>query len=341
MKRLYLVLGIIAIVAVASTVTQRSVVTAIGVDIVSTYVAEPLPTKDVTSSLWQRALATDVPLSGQQTTQPMAMDSSVRSVSIRSLNNGEHITFLLEWADEAKDVGGGVSTYRDSVALQFPVAESGDPFSGFTCMGVGIGGGETVLVDIIHWRSDFQRDIEEGFTDVQDIFPNIGISLYPDVDPIIFRPAEAVGNQLANRSRSTPIERLYAEGFGTLESKESVDASGWGQWQEGKWKVVITRPLASDDSLNSQLEPEQVTTLAIAAWDGGNQEIDGKKSVSSWITAEIQGVRTDISLYSIIIPILLALTAALIITLALRRILLSLQDNRRHNALLKKHGLQI
>ena len=323
MKRLYLILGIIAIVAVASTVSQRSIVTAIGVYIVSTYVAEPLPTEDMTSSLWQRALAVDVPLSGQLTTQPMALDSSVHSLSIRSLNNGEQITFLLEWADEAKDTGGGVAAYRDSVALQFPVAENGDILNGFLCMGVSIGGGETILVDIIHWRADLQKDIEEGFTDVQDIFPNLGISLYPDLDPVIFRSAEAAGNPLASRSRSTPIERLYAEGFGTLESKESVDASGWGQWQEGKWKVVITRPLASDDPLNSQLEPGQLTTLAIAAWDGGNQEIDGKKSISSWLTLEVQGVKTDLPLYGIIVPIFGALTAALIIVLVLRRFLLS------------------
>jgi hypothetical protein len=255
----------------------------------------------------------------------MAIDSSVRSLSIRSLNNGEQITFLLEWADEAKDVGGGVTAYRDSVALQFLATESGDPLNGFICMGIGIGGGETALVDIIHWRADLQRDIEEGFTDVQDIYPNLGVSLYSDLDTDIFRPAEAVGNQLASRSRSTPIERLYAEGFGTLESRESVDATGWGQWQEGKWKVVITRPLASDDPLNSQLELGQVTTLAIAAWDGGNQEIDGKKSVSSWLILEIQGVRTDVRLYNIVIPIAVALTLALIIVLVVRRFILSLR----------------
>ena len=325
MKRLYLVLGIIAIVAVTTTITQHSIVTAIGVDIVSTYVAEPLPTKDMASSLWQRALSVDVPLSGQQHTPPMNMEPAVGGMSIRSLNNGEQITFLLEWADEVKDVGGGVATYRDSVALQLPVTESGDPFSDFICMGIGLDGEETALIDIIHWRADFQRDIEDGFTDIQDIFPNLGASLYPELDPVIFRPAEAVGNQLASRSRSTPIERLYAEGFGELESRESVDAVGWGQWQEGKWKVIITRPLVSEDPLNSQLEPGQPTTLAIAAWDGGNQEVDGKKSVSSWLILEVEGVRTDVSLYNTIIPISVALTVAFIIVLAIRRLLQSIR----------------
>ncbi len=329
MKRLYLVLAIIAIVAVTSTMTQRSLVTAIGIDVVSTVVEGPLPTEDMTSSLWLRAQVVNVPLSGQQTTQPMNLDAAVETITVRSLNNGEQITFLLEWADEAKDVGGGVDTNRDSVALQFPSAESGDPFNGFICMGIGIDGGETTLIDIILWRADFQKDIEEGFTDIQDIFPNLGITDYPELaqpDPVIFRPAEAVGNPLANSTRSTPIERLYAEGFGTLESRESGDAIGWGQWQEGKWKVVITRPLASEDPLNSQLELGQLTTLAIAAWDGGDQEVDGKKSVSSWLTIEVQGVRTDTALMSTIIPVAVALTAALIIVLVLRRVILSLRQ---------------
>lgn len=326
MKRLYLVLIIIAIVAVTSTMTQRSLVTAVGIDVVSTFVEGPLPTEDMTSSLWQRALVVNVPLSGQKTTQPMDMDPAVKTMTVRSLNNGEQIIFLLEWADEAKDVGGGVATYRDSVALQFSVAESGDPFSGFICMGIGIDGGETVLVDIINWRADLQRDIEEGFTDIQDIFPNIGISLYPDLDPVTFRTAEAVGNPLASSTLSTPLERLYAEGFGTLESREAVDATGRGEWQEGKWQVIIARPLASEDPSNSQLELGQLTTMAIAAWDGGNQEIDGKKSVSSWLTIEVQEMRTDAPLLSTYLPIILALTAALIIALVLRRVFLSLRQ---------------
>ncbi len=326
MKRLYLVLVIIAIVAATTTTTQHSIVTAIGVDIVSTHVAEPLPTEDTASSLWQRALPVDVPLSGQKTTQPMNMDAAVGTVSIRSLNNGEQITFLLEWEDEVEDVGGGVATYRDSVALQFPTAESGDPFNGFICMGIGIEGEETTLVDIILWRSDFQRDIEEGFTDIQDIFPNLGITYYPELDQpdaVTFRPAEAVGNPLASSTRSEPIERLYAEGFGTLESRESVDATGWGQWQDGKWQVIITRPLVPEDDSNSQLELGQLTTLAIASWDGDNQEVDGKKSVSAWLILEVERVRTDVPLYLTFIPIFVALTAALVIALLLRRLLLS------------------
>ena len=88
MKRLYLVLGIIAIVAVTTTMTQSSLVTAIGSDIVSTYVEESLPLEDMDSSLWQRALAVNVPLSAQRTTQPMNMFASVGRMTIRSLNTG-------------------------------------------------------------------------------------------------------------------------------------------------------------------------------------------------------------------------------------------------------------
>ncbi len=325
MKRLYLVLIIVAIIAVTTTMTRPSVVTAIGVDIVSTYVTEPLPTEDMASKLWERALPVGVPLSGQQTTQPMNRDAAVGTMNIRSLNNGEQITFLLQWEDEVKDEGGGVVTYRDSVALQFPAGENGDPFSDFICMGIGMEGEETALIDIILWRSDFQRDIEGGLLDVKDIFPNTVVDYYPALDqpdPVTFRTAEAVGNRLASSTRSEPIERLYAEGFGSLEGRESVDATGWGQWADGQWQVIITRPLVPEDDANAPLEFGQLTSVAIASWDGDNQEVDGKKSVSSWLILEVQEERTAAGLYTTVLPGVLAFTGALILVLLVRRLVL-------------------
>ncbi|MBU05610.1 MAG: hypothetical protein CL877_06600 [Dehalococcoidales bacterium] len=326
MKRLYLVLIIVAIIAVTTTMTRPSIVTAIGVDIVSTYVTEPLPTEDMDSKLWERALPVGVPLSGQQTTQPMNRNASVGTMNIRSLNNGDQVTFLLQWEDEVKDEGGGVVTYRDSVALQFPAGENGDPFSDFICMGIGMEGEETALIDIILWRSDFQRDIEEGLLDVQDIFPNTVVDYYPALDqpdPVTFRTAEAVGNRLASSTRSEPIERLYAEGFGSLEGRESVDATGWGQWADGQWQVIITRPLVPEDNANAPLALGQLTSVAIASWDGDNQEVDGRKSVSSWLILEVQPERTAASLYTTVLPAVLAITGALILTLLVRGIALS------------------
>ena len=327
MKRLYLFLGIITIIAITATLTQRSLVMAASANIISTYVTEPLPTADMDSKLWLRAPATNVPLNGQQTTYPMNPDYAVKSVTVRSLNNGKYITFLIKWEDEAKNTGGGVNFFPDKLALQFPTKESGDPFNDFICMGVSIGGNETALVDIVLWRADFQKDIEQGFTDVEDVFPNLGVTQYPELvqpDAVTFRPAEAVGNPLASTTRAVPLERLYAEGFGTIASRQSVDATGRGRWQEGSWQVIITRPLASAEPANSQLKPGEVTTLVIAAWDGANQEVNGKKSVASWQSVLIEGVRTDVTLYSTIIPAFGGLTAVLIIALALRRLLLPL-----------------
>jgi hypothetical protein len=281
MKKLYLVLTGIAIVAVVVTMTQHSLTTAASTDLISTYVEAPLPAKDVASTLWQQATPVDVPLSSQTIAKPQGLDPTVKSVNIRSLNNGQWIAFLLEWQDKAKNVGGGVSAYRDSVALQFPV-QGGQPF---ICMGLQ---GEQNMVDILHWRADLQRDIEEGYADIQEIFPRVAMSFYPEPDLVTFRTAEAAGNPLANRTLSTPVEDLHAGGFGALESVESADALGWGQWEEGRWRVIITRPLTSVDPLDAQLQSGQATSLALAAWDGGNQEVDGKKSVSSWINLTIQ-----------------------------------------------------
>ena len=327
MKRVYLILLIIAILAVVATMTRSSPVRAISANIVSTFVESPLPVDDANAVLWKRSMPTEVPMSAQTNTQPMSLNPAIRSMNIRSLNNGEQIAFLLEWNDKAKDVGGGVSGFRDSVALQFPV-KSDDIVGDFICMGIGLKGEETALIDILHWRADFQRDIKEGYADIKHIFPNMAVNFYPEPDLVMFRTAEAAGNPLARRERSTPIEDVSAEGYGTLESQESMEALGWGEWENGQWQVIIARPLKSADPSNAQLQLGQLTTIALATWDGANQEVNGNKSVSSWLSLGIEGVRTDISLYRTILPIAITATVILLAILLLRRILLA--SRRQH-----------
>jgi hypothetical protein len=342
MNKLYLLLLIVAMGAVALTMIGRAPMGATAADIVSIYVEGDLPsvvsTGDEPSKLWQRTTPANIQMSAQRTTQPMLMETSVGTVAVRSLNNGEQIAFLLEWEDATKNIGGGVTGYRDSLAIQFPVVAGNHPFSDFICMGVGIEGEETSLVDIIHWRADLQDEIENGYVDIEDLFPNLGITLYPDLDSAIFRTAEGAGNPLASSAKLVPFERLKAVGFGTLESKQALEATAWGQYFEsqgtadeiepGYWRVIVTMPLASDDVSNTQMKLGEMTSIALAAWDGDNDEVDGKKSVSAWLGLEVQKTITSIPLYSIIVPITAALTAAFVIGFIIRRVTIVRQKDK-------------
>ena len=62
---------------------------------------------------------------------------------------------------------------------------------------------------------------------------------------------------------------------------------GWATWNDGVWKSVIARPMITIDEEDAQFESDMETSVALAAWDGGKNEIDGKKSVSTWVSLKI------------------------------------------------------
>lgn len=281
MKTKYIVLFILAILAVAAVVTSlnSSIATAVGTDVVSKYVAQDLPLADPDDAMWDMATPADVPLSGQVVIAPTNEAPSVTSMRIRSLNNAQWIAFLLEWDDPTKDVGGGTLDFKDSAAIQFP-SQEGQPF---VCMGVSREG-----VEILHWRSDFQQDIEAGLPNASAIFPNMWVNIYPGGDDDTFSTGLSVGNPLSLADKTTPVEDLLAGGFGTLTSETRADAVGWAKWNDGKWKAVIARPMTTIDAEDAQFSGGMETSLALAAWDGGKREINGKKSVSTWVSFGIE-----------------------------------------------------
>jgi hypothetical protein len=210
----------------------------------------------------------------------MNPDPTVTSMTVRSLNDGKWIAFLMEWADPTRDEGGGLLDFKDSAAIQFP-SVAGQPFY---CMGMSGG-----TVEILHWRSDFQRDIEVGMPNAKDIFPNMWYSIYPGGMDRAFRTGEGAGNPLSLYEKTTPVEDLVAGGFGTLTSQVHNDAVGWATWEDGIWNSVVARPMITIDTEDAQFEAGMETSVALAAWDGGKNEIDGKKSVSTWVSLKIDG----------------------------------------------------
>ena len=61
----------------------------------------PVPATDPFSPLWQQSPAADIPLSAQQMWQPGG--GSVQAVQVRALEDGQHIAFLVSWADTTRN----------------------------------------------------------------------------------------------------------------------------------------------------------------------------------------------------------------------------------------------
>lgn len=82
---------------------------------------------------------------------------------------------------------------------------------------------------------------------------------------------------------------MNAQGFGTLKVQTHQDVKATGAFSNGTWKVVFTRPLATEHAAeDTQLVPGGFINIAFAVWDGRKDgsgdlvEKGSQKAVSSW-----------------------------------------------------------
>jgi len=247
---------------------------------------------------WTQVPATIVPLTAQTAIKPALAVAGIPSLQVRAITDGAAIAVLLEWRDSTRDVNATLQDrFRDAAAMQFSVAGELPAI----CMGV-----RGQMVNIWHWKADWQEDIDRGFRDVPDAFPNFYKDTYPLVDsrsgqppyrmPADFDTAEArqfivgwnTGNLLSQPGKTSPVEDLNAVGFGTLTTKAKQLVQGKGAWTQGVWRTVFTRPLHVDDPDATQLVPGQDSAVAFAVWDGSNQEVGARKQVSTFLSLTVQ-----------------------------------------------------
>lgn len=74
---------------------------------------------------------------------------------------------------------------------------------------------------------------------------------------------------------------LVAEGLGTTRTVDLEMVRARGVWKEGRWRVVLARPLAVRTSEPvAQLAPGDETGFAVAIWEGSHRERAGLKAFS-------------------------------------------------------------
>lgn len=252
---------------------------------------------DPSAPAWAKAPVSRVPL------RPLWMRAkTIDQVRVKSLHNGQEIAFLLEWNDPIADQSLIKSEdFRDAAAIQFPVAatalhgaEHAEP--SYTM------GDTTRRVNIWHWKADWEADLAR-FRDIQDRYPGMAADAYlfrqgaplgePSSETVKAKTSThdptyltgwGAGNLLSNPSRSSSVEDLNAQGFGTLTSQPSDDQNvrGKGIWQEERWRVVFIRAMKSRSDRDTQFLPGHSLPIAFAIWDGVQGDRDGQKAVSLW-----------------------------------------------------------
>ena len=241
--------------------------------------------------LWQNAEVLEVPMAPQAVVKPRIYAASVKVVEARALYDADRVAFLLEWGDGKLDARiGDVASFRDAFAVEFP----GNPADGIPYFAMGE---PNKPVTIYQWKADWQFSKNR---DVDEKHPNMAVDWYPfsgrgpgEIAELTDYGKEGAdkayhtswwaGSTLGNPElhARTPVEKLAAEGFGTIRpaDPEGQDASGKGVWQDGTWKVVMSFPRSQEAFF---FEAGNPIPIAFAAWDGAKSERGGEKAVSTW-----------------------------------------------------------
>lgn len=241
--------------------------------------------------LWRDAPSARIPLNPQDLVLPRLREAGAKAVHVRVLYDADRLGFLIEWPDAHPDTDlGTVLQYRDAVAIQFPE----DPTVASPSYMMGAKGGAVV---IYHWKSDWQfgqlRDVDEAYPNMYaDWYPYSGAEpgkIPEAMDYLVsghkeYLTAAAAGNALADpefQQQIGPVQKMYAEGFGTLEPSHKQDAQGQGVWRDGTWRIVISIPRQQAFFKFTEGSP---IPLAFAVWDGSRNERNGQKAYSVWHT---------------------------------------------------------
>jgi hypothetical protein len=251
--------------------------------LVARHVAGALPLTDPGAPAWDDAPETVVPLQPQRVAPPFLDTAGVAELRVRALHNGKAVAFRLAWEDGSIDDLDSVRRYHDAVAIMLPATPGADP-------PITMGSPERP-VHILQWRATWQRDLA-GKSGVDQIFPRVEHDVMPDdvLPPetaALYWVGRAAGNPLSQSERTTAVEQIVAEGFGTTTHVRDDSAVGRGVHDGSGWSVAIGLP-AAREGIGTPLEPGRQWQTAFAVWLGDQQNRGGRKHYANWIPFQLE-----------------------------------------------------
>jgi hypothetical protein len=282
------VVGGAAVAGIAAEVESRKMAQPVeGAEIVARRVRGALPVDDPEAGAWREAQRVRVQLAPQQIAQPFLEQAGVDELIARALHNGDELALLLEWDDRDLDDLDGIRRYHDAVAVQLPTRLAATP----PALTMGAPGAP---VHILQWRATWQRDLDSGGkTGVDQIYPAVVHDVMPDdvLPPEtaqLYWVGREAGNPLSLQTRSTPIEEIVAEGFGSVTHLATQAARGHGSHDGDGWKVVVAVPTART-GVGEPLAPGSSWPISFAVWLGSQDNRGGRKHIAGWQTLTLEG----------------------------------------------------
>lgn len=237
---------------------------------------------------WEGVPATEIPVM-----MLWQKEKGPNYVDVRVIRSADHLAMRLEWEDPTTDGTQLKHTgASDAAAVMYSLTEQPGPIT--------MGSAEQP-VNLWQWRFSRQLDAKL-FRDIESAYPNMAVDDYPEAESHYPKEAPAhtpvspapkhnktylsgwgAGNPLSNPNPPTAAEDLNAEGLGTLASQDpdGQDVEAKGVWDNGRWRVVIRRPLQSKGN-DVRFKAGTRIPVAFGLWDGDAMDRDGQKSVSYW-----------------------------------------------------------
>lgn len=231
---------------------------------------------------WKNAAETPIRLEKQLIALPKSEVEGVGGVRVQVLYNDEQAAFLLTWQDHTPDRLTQIGQYSDAIAIQFPGAPGDLPDS---AMGGAPGSAKAVVIH--QWKAVWQEASAGNIKGIKTFYPNTWSDVYlfempesPEAREAMertFTTSVAAENPLAHHGAA--IRDLEAVGFGSVDYAGEQTTRGYGEWQDGEWRVVLVRPI---NRLRGGLDTSRLQYAAFAVWDGAQGEIGARKMQSSW-----------------------------------------------------------
>ena len=159
-----------------------------------------------------------------------------------------------------------------------------------------------------------------------------GKDVFADVVSLQFPPVLGTGTERPYFLMGDDSEAVYllrwengkaseatANGPGKIKAIPGSEVSGQGVFQNGQYRVVIKRPLASKDAGQADVPPGVFTPVAFQAWDGGAGETGTKMSLTSWYYLRLEEPQSNRRFVIPPVVALLTLAAMLLVVRAAQR----------------------
>ena len=254
---------------------------------------DTVPVDDPDAANWGRTPEKTVVMGPQNIALPQRLEPAVPSIKVRAVHDGRMVAFRIEWDDaEADDLTVRVDDFRDACAVLL-AGGSGD-------IALRTMGTATTPATLLHWKADWQRDLDQGVQGVAAVYPNVSVDVYPplwdsqpgEVDVATYERAGAtewlpgvhVGNPTSAPTRSSAVEKIVAYGFSTSTTAGHQDARGRGVRHGAGWRVVIAKPLTpTEESEHRLVAGGSTATCAFAVWSGAAGDAGSRKTPSAGV----------------------------------------------------------